>query len=129
MRKILLVFALGFSLSACAQLTNAWDTLTGASVSPTAVYVAANSFDAVEITATNYLNYCKTHITTSLCNKQAIAALIPAVRSGRLARTNLEQFLQAHPDAIGAAGLYDALIAATTTLQGIETQYNIGAAK
>lgn len=129
MKKLLLVLTLSLGLVGCAQLTNTWNTLTGATVSPTAVYVAANSFDAVEITATNYLKYCRTNYSNSLCSKQAIAALIPAVRSGRVARTNLEQFLQAHPDAIGASGLYDALVAATATLQGVITQYNIGAAK
>ena len=129
MKKFLLVFALGFSLTACAQITSTWDRLTSAQVSPTAVYVAANAFDAVEITATNYLKLCRTSPSNVTCSSRAIATIIPAVRSGRVARTNLEQFMQAHPDAIGATGLYDALVSATNTLQGISTQYNIGAAK
>ena len=129
MKKLLLVFALAASLGGCANLTNAWQTLTGATVSPTAVYVAANSFDAVEVTATNYLRLCHSSMSNPGCSKSAIAAVIPAVRSGRIARNNLEQFLRAHPNAVGASGLYDALVTSTNTLQSVIATYNIGVAK
>ena len=125
MRKIVLALTLALSLGGCANLQNAYGTLTGATVSPTAVYVARNSFDAVEVTATNYIVYCKVHPAQYGCSRQAIADLIPAVRSGRVARGNLTQFQKSHPGQLGPVGLYDALIAATNTLQAIATQYNI----
>jgi len=125
MRKLLLAFAVGLSLAGCAQLQSTWNVVTGASVSPAAVYVARNSFDALEVSATNYISFCKKAPTTQGCTKSAINALVPAVRSGRVARNNLTQYLKDHPDAIGAAGVYDALVAATSTLQSVADQYHI----
>lgn len=127
MRKLLII-ALALSLTACSNLKNAWEVATTASVSPTAVYVAANTFDALEATATNYLRLPKCGATnTKICRDQnAVAAIIPAIRSGRVARTNLEQFLKTHPGQLGPQGLYDALTASITTIQNIYAQYNIG---
>ena len=124
MRKILaVVFAL--TLSGCAG----FQLLSGTSVPPTAVYVAVNSFDAVEATATNYLRLKKCSPTSgSVCRSPtATAKIIPAVRSGRVARTNLEQFYKDNPGALGPASLYNALVTATSTLNGIMQAYNIGA--
>src|SRR5690348_11776583 len=59
MKKLLLIIAVSLSLSGCANFQNAWGIVTGATVSPTAVYIARNSFDALEATATNYISYCK----------------------------------------------------------------------
>ena len=128
MKKLLLVGAIALSLAGCAQLTNVWDTLNGTTVSPTAVYVAANAFDAVEATATNYLKLQKcTSSSGPVCrNAAATAQIIPAVRAGRVARTNLENFMAQNPGALGPVGLYNALTAATTTLQAIVSQYKVG---
>jgi hypothetical protein len=100
-------------------------SLTTVQVSPQAVYLAENSFDAIEVTATGYLRICHARMSTPGCSSTAIAQVIPAVRSGRIARTNLNAFMKAHPDALGAAGLYDALVTATNTLQSVSVQYNI----
>lgn len=124
MRKLLVALALTLSLAGCANFQNAWGVVTGATVSPAAVYVARNSFDAVEVSATNYITYCKVHPKTVGCSKTAIAKLIPAVRSGRVARNNLTQFQKDHPGQLGPTGLYDALVSATNTVQAIQTQYN-----
>ena len=128
MRKIIIAALVSLSLGSCAQLTNAWDTLSGTTVSPTAVYVAANAFDAVEATATNYLRLQKCAATSgSVCrNAAATAQIIPAVRAGRVARTNLETFMAQNPGALGPVGLYNALTAATTTLQAVVSQYHVG---
>ena len=128
MKKILIVATLALSLAGCAGLTNAYNVLTGASVSPTAVYVAANAFDAVEQTATNYLKLAKcTGNNGPVCRSPAATAqIIPAVRAGRVARTNLENFVAQNPGQLGPTGLYNALTAATATLQAIISQYNIG---
>lgn len=129
MRKILIPLALALGLGACTNLQNAFSTLTGASVSPEVVYIARNSFDTLEVTATNYIRYCTVKRGAPGCNDTAIKSLIPAVRSGRVARNNLTQFLKDNPGALGPAGLYNALVTATNTLQSVEAQYNIGAVK
>lgn len=127
MRKIILAAAIALSLGGCANLQNAYSTITGASVSPATVYVARNSFDALEVTSTNYIRYCTVHRAAPGCNDTAIRQLIPAVRSGRVARNNLTQFQKDNPGALGPSGLYNALVTATNTLQSIQNQYNIGA--
>jgi len=132
MKRIILAAALAFSLTACTQVQNVWDTVTSASVTPTTVIVAANTFDALEATATNYLRLPKcTGSNGPVCrDKAATAQIIPAVRAGRVARTNLEQFFKDHPGQLGPKGLYDALTAAISTLQSVFAQYQItGAAR
>jgi hypothetical protein len=124
MKKIILAFTLALSLGACSTLQSL-SSLTTVQVSPQAVYLAENSFDAIEVTATGYLRICHARMSTPGCSSTAIAQVIPAVRSGRIARTNLNAFMKAHPDALGAAGLYDALVTATNTLQSVSVQYNI----
>ena len=128
MRKILIAIALAASLTGCATFQTDWNaisTVVGSTVSPTAVYVARNSFDALEVTATNYIVFCKRNPATVGCSKTAIATIIPAVRAGRVARANLVQFQKDHPGQLGPSGLYDALVSATNSLQSIANQYNI----
>lgn len=131
MKKIFLALTLAVSLAGCATFTKTWDAVTGATVSPAAVIVAANAFDALEVTATNYLRLKKcTGTNGPVCRDPAATAkIIPAVRSGRVARNNLEQFLKDNPGALGPAGLYNALTASINTLQGVIAVYNVGAAK
>ena len=59
MKKLLFVIPLALSLGACASLQKTWDMVTGATVSPTQILVAANAFDAGEASATQYLLYCR----------------------------------------------------------------------
>lgn len=125
MKKVLIIAAVALNLGGCANLTNAYNTLTSVAVSDQQVYIARNAFDAIEATATNYIVFCKTHPATKGCSKSAIAQIIPAVRSGRVARNNLTQFQKDNPGALGPAGLYNALVTATNTLQAISNQYNI----
>jgi hypothetical protein len=125
MKRFLIISFLALGISSCAQLQTDFGIITGATVSPTAVYVARNSFDALEVTATNYIVFCKRNPATTGCSKTAIAQIIPAVRAGRVARTNLVQFQKDHPGQLGTSGLYDALVSATNTLQSISNQYNI----
>lgn len=129
--KKLLAIGVALSLGGCASLQQKWDAVTGATVDPTAVIVAANSFDALEATATSYLTFCKANRALPVCSSYVAARkkILPAVRSGRVARNNLETFLQQNPGQLGPSGLYNALTAAIGTLQGVVAQYNIGAAK
>lgn len=134
MKKFLAIGLVALSLGGCAQLKNDWNAVTGATVSPEAVLVAANSFDALEATATNYLTFCKANRTLSICASYVAARkqILPAIRSGRVARNNLENFLQQNPGQLGPSGLYNSLIAAISTIQGTINQYsvtNAGASK
>lgn len=127
MKKLLIAAAMTLALSGCAELQNAWNAATGATVSPSIVIVAVNSFDALEATATNYLRLPKCNSTNGpICRSSAATAqIIPAVRAGRIARNNLEAFLNSHPGALAPQGLYDALSSAVNTLQAVIAQYNI----
>lgn len=125
--KRLLLFAAAASLCAlagCANLKTAWSTITSATVSPKAVVVAANAFDAAEKTATNYISYCAPNPAPAGCDDKAIQSqLIPAIRSGRTARNSLEAFQKAHPGELGDQGVYDALVSATSTISAIVANY------
>ena len=126
MRKIL-VLALALGLTACASLQNDWSKLTSAQVTITTVAVAGNTFDSLEAIATSYLRLPKcTGTNGPACrDPSATKKIIPAVRAGRVARNNLEQFFVDHPGQLGPQGLYDALQAAIATLQGVIATYNI----
>ncbi len=127
MRKLLIALAFAGALSGCAQIQKGYDAITGATVSPTAVIVAANSFNALEATATNYLRLKRcTGSNGPVCrDPRATAVIIPAVRSGRVARNNLEQFLKDHPGELGPAGLYAALQQSIDTLRTAFTQFGV----
>lgn len=127
MKKLFLMAVLGLSLAGCASLQNDYAIITGATVSPAAVIVAGNAFDAIEATATNYLTFCKANRTIAGCGNYIAArkAILPAVRSGRVARNNLENFLTANPGQLGPSGLYNALVTSINTLQAVAQTYNI----
>lgn len=125
MKKILVVVVLAIGLSSCANITNAWNTLTGARVSPQAVYVAQNVEIGFERTATNYLRGCHQHPGAAICSKTAEVAVANAVRSARSSARDLRVFMKSHPDALGASGLYDALKSATGTLKDVLTAYGV----
>jgi hypothetical protein len=122
MRQIITGLAIALALAGCSALS----TLEGTTVSPTAMIVAVNAFDGVESTATNYIRYCTPKPQSVGCSATAIQQLVPAIRSGRIARNNLEGFVQQNPGALGPVGLYNALTAATQTLSQIEATYNVG---
>jgi len=49
----------------------------------------------------------------------------PAIRSGRAAADSLLMFYDEHPGALGPRGLYDALVAASATLQSVQSIYGV----
>ena len=118
MKKILILaaFVAAATLGGCANLKNAFAVLSAASVTPQQIVIAGNSFDALETTATQYLNYCKSVAykpqPCALGNRKPVVA---AVRSGRAARNSLEPYVTS--GLAGPAALYNTLIAAITTLQ------------
>lgn len=128
MRRFLLGFGLALALGGCAALQNAYTIATGASVTPNQVYIAANAFDAVEATATTYLKLpaCGSAGASSLCRTQAaVNAIVPAVRSGRAARNQLEAAVSASGGTPVSATIYSVLTGATNTLQTIISEYGI----
>jgi hypothetical protein len=135
MRKLFAItaLALGLALGGCStpfgqKISGVYSAITGATVDAKSVIVASNIFDGLERTATNYLTLKKCNGSTPVCRDPgATKAIIPAIRSGRVARNNLQQFMKDHPGQLGPSGLYDALQASIGTLQSTFTQYNIGA--
>jgi hypothetical protein len=130
MKKIFLIVVLSLSLSGCATFTRlqqAAEAVGEFTVSPTAVIIASNTFDALEITATNYLRLksCRKIANVVCRDPTATALIIPAIRAGRVARNNLQQFLATHPNQLGPSGAYDALSASIATIQGVFTQYRV----
>ncbi len=117
MRKLLLAGVAALSLAGCASLQTVYDTVTGVSIPMPSVFVALNSFDAAEVTATQYLRYCKGHRADSACAPSALAGTVKAVRAGRVARNSLEGYIQQNPNAqVGPSALYNALIGAVTSI-------------
>ena len=116
MKKFLLAVSIALSLGGCATVQRDWAIITGATVSPTQIVVAANAFDAGEASATQYLLYCKA--TTPLPSYCALATrktVISAVRAGRAARNQLEPYIVS--GSAGPVALYNTLIAAVSSLQ------------
>lgn len=126
MKKFILIIPLILTLGACASLQTAWNVVTGVSVSPTQIIVAANAFDAGEASATQYLLFCRSAAPPpSYCALQTRQAVVKAVRAGRVTRNQLEPYIVS--GTAGPAALYNALIAVVTNLQ---TQIpNTGATK
>ncbi len=114
MKRLALILALTLSLGACANLKTAYQIITEASISPTQIIVAANAFDALEGTATQYLVYCKSNLATPVCSADNRRSVIKYVRSGRAARNQLETYIASGN--AGPAGLYNTLIAAINQL-------------
>ena len=112
--KKLLILVLALSLGACANLKTAYQVITEASVSPTQIVVAANAFDALEGTATQYLVYCKANLATPVCSADNRRSIIEYVRSGRAARNQLETYISAGN--AGPSRLYNTLITAINSL-------------
>jgi len=120
MRKLLLAVTLSLGLAGCAgftqKLENAYSVVTSATVTPTQIIVAGNTFVALESTATNYLLYCKSTANASqpcaLGNRKAV---VKAVRAGRAALNALEPYVS--QGKAGPSAVFDALVTAITTLQ------------
>lgn len=131
LRHVVLAVALALPVGACSTVQQAWNVATSAEVPAQAVVVAANSFNALEVTATNYLRLPKCGKTPSVvCRSPTVSAkLYPLVRSGRKARDAALQFLDTHPGQLGDKGLYDALITSINVLQVVMDQYNVGGAQ
>lgn len=129
MRKLLLTAAALLCLGGCAQLQTDWNIITGTTVSPNSIYVAANAFDVVEATATTYLQLpaCGSSGASALCRSPvAVATLVPAIRSGRVVRNQLEAAVfTPSAQAPTPASALQILENSTSTIRSILAQYSI----
>jgi hypothetical protein len=122
MKKLFLVFALAAGLAGCTTIQTAYQAVTGQVVTPQAVIVAANAFDAVKATATNYLRLKKcTGANGPVCRDPAVSAkIIPAIRAGTTDRNALEAAIQANPGQnLTLVETYTDLKTSISTLQGL----------
>ena len=127
MKKFLLLAFLALPLSACASLQADWAIVTGATVSPTQIIVAANAFDAGEASATQYLLFCRqASPAPSYCALPTRQAVVSAVRAGRVARNQLEPYVVS--GTAGPSAIYNTLVATVTSLQ-TQIPSNPGVAK
>jgi hypothetical protein len=111
-------------LAGCAQLKNAYVTVTSAKVPTKVVYVAVNAFDAAKVTAKNYIAYCTPNPAPKGCDDNVIQnKLDPAIKSGTRARNTLEDFMKEHPGELGDKGIYDALTTATDTIRDVTASF------
>lgn len=118
MRKLALALSLSLVLPGCAaikDITNAYTFVTTATVSPSTILIAANSFDGLEGTATNYFDHCRANLSEAICSAPNRRFVIKAVRSGRAARDKLETYITSSTPA--PASIYNSLIAAITSLR------------
>lgn len=118
MRKVLLAVSLALGLSGCAEIQPLWDAynaVSGTTVSPQAAYVTANAFDAAKVTATQYFVYCRPRLSTPICSADNRRAVIKYVKAGTAARNQLETYLQSGAPAPKA--IFDTLKAAVDSLQ------------
>ena len=127
MKKFFAICAVALGLTGCANIDNAYNTLTGASVSPQSALVAANSFDALETVATGYLQLpaCGSGAPVTCRNAAAVSKIVPAIRSGRAARNAIEALLSANNGGAITVASYNTLSAAVTTLEAVYSSYSI----
>lgn len=127
MKSILaFLFAAGVCLGGCSQVQKAEDALDGTTISSAQVQTAVNAFDGLELAAENYIAYCTQPKLPAGCSVAGLTKLHDAVIAGRAARDNLEAFAAKNSGAGGdITTLYNALTAATGTLDQIEAQYGV----
>lgn len=116
--RIFALALLGITLTGCAsvqKLEAVYQTVTETTVSPQQIYLAANTFDAIQATATQYFNYCRKNLTVELCSADNRRIVIRGVRAGRAARNQLESYLS--QDKSAPAAIYNTMIAVITSLQ------------
>lgn len=120
MRKFFIAGLLAAGLAACAN-TNSLSLTT------TQVYVAAQAFDAAEVTATNYLGLppCVSGASPVCRNQVAAAAIVAATRGGYKARRALVTACAASVTAPACISDYAAVTAAVNGLQTTFTTYSI----
>lgn len=124
MRKLALAGAMALALAGCSTAQKVFDAIQEATIPGSKAVIIANVYDGIELTAAGYLEQPKCGKTASvICrDPRATAQIIPAVRSGRVLRNQIEICLQLQSC---PQTLTDKLAAINDTLKGVFTQYNI----
>lgn len=117
MRKIIFALACVATLGGCAEiqkLESVYQVASSAQVTPKQIYIAAQTFDGLQATATNYLIYCKPRLTEAICSADNRRLVIRSVRAGRASRNQLETYITQNTSA--PVSVYNALLAAIDSL-------------
>jgi hypothetical protein len=136
MKKLLIaaVLACTVTLGGCAgemakiqtTVSNAIGVIGNARIDSKSTYIAINAFNAAEQAVTAYLRLPRCNGTTPVCRFNGAAAALEApFRSAIHARNDLRAWMKAHPGSLADAGLYNALKAATSTLQKVMDDYGV----
>lgn len=117
MKKLMLMALL--VLGGCAGVQNAYQVASGSAVTPQEVYIIANAFDAVELTAKSYdqLPLCSTSGTYACRTMSVVRVIDRAVRTGIVARRALIAYVTANPGHVVPVTNYNALVVAVNTVQ------------
>jgi hypothetical protein len=133
MKKLALALVLAVSLGGCAtfqKVQNAVEVVGGLKVNSKSAYVAINVFNAAERSATAYLRLPPCNGTVPICRAYGAAqAIEQPFRAGIQARNDLRSYMKANKGTVADAGLYNTLVAATTSLQNVMNIYGVGGAK
>lgn len=125
MKLKLFIAALGaLALAGCASVDA---TLVSSSVNPNYAATAVSTFNAIETAADGYLRLpaCVTGGSAVCRNAEAVAQIVPLIRSGRKARNQVLAALNASNGAAITVTPYNALNAIVQTLQGLYATYGI----
>lgn len=133
MNKFIASIIIVFALTGCAQVQKTFDTVGNAitaaenAVTPQQIYIAANAFDAVKVSATNYLELKRCPQNAPFCRDPAVTKkLIPLIRAGTIARNNAVAWARANPNGFADVSLYEKLTGITSTIEEMMKQYHIG---
>lgn len=135
MKKFLVVVTIALSLAGCQGtrfgnfIATAGNAITAAenAVTPQQIYIAANAFDAVKVSAINYLELKRCPTNAPFCRDPSVTKkLIPLIRAGTIARNNAVTWARANPNGFADVSLYNKLTAITSTIEEMMRQYNIG---
>ena len=135
MKKLLVIVVITLSLAGCQGtrfgdfIATAGNAITAAenAVTPQQIYIAANAFDAVKVSATNYLKLRRCPTNAPFCRDPSVTKkLIPLIRAGTIARNNAVSWARANPNGFADKTLYEKLTAITSTIEEMMRQYNIG---
>lgn len=135
MKKLFIIVAIALSLAGCQGtrfgdfIATAGNAITAVenAVTPQQIYIAANAFDAVKVSATNYLELRRCPANAPFCRDPSVTKkLIPLIRAGTIARNNAVAWARANPNGFADKTLYEKLTAITSTIEEMMRQYNIG---
>ena len=117
------ILALG--LTACGPPLSVIQSASEVTIPAQPVVLAISAFDGVKITATNYLRLVRCNGSNGpICRDPIVTkSVIAAVDAGTIARNNLKAFMRSHKNELGLKGDYDALVAATSTIQDSTAAY------